>query len=356
MKVGVVGSGIISTHHLTAMSRYPGCTVVGIADRDIERARAQAARFRVTNTFDSIAELLNQKPDVVHVLTPPDTHEALVIQALAAGTHVYVEKPMAITVEACQNMARAAERFGRQLCVGQSFLYTPAMMRARSLLESGQVGEVVQASASFNYDVRRNPSYKQGHWAKDLPGGLAEDLAVHPASLLISLLGAPRQTLALDRSNAEIPDGKAADVCAILSAERGLGTLAVSLRARPDMGMLDIMCTRRMLRLNISSMAVSVYRDLPLPKKLSRAAGNLDIAAQLVGGTASATWKLLRKKVDGSYGIVPLIHAFYAALEAGKPAPVSPQIGAQAVGVMRAIWPLTQPVTRAATEVSQISI
>ena len=352
MKVGVVGSGIISTHHLTAMSRYPGCTVVGIADRDIERARAQAARFRVANTFDSLGELLNQKPDVVHVLTPPDTHEALVIQALAAGAHVYVEKPMAITVEACQNMARAAERFGRELCVGQSFLYTPAMMRARSLLESGQVGRGRSGIRLVQLRRPTQPELQAGALAKDLPGGLAEDLAVHPASLLISLLGAPRQTLALDRSNAEIPDGKAADVCAILSGERGLGTLAVSLRARPDMGMLDIMCTRRMLRLNISSMAVSVYRDLPLPKKLSRAAGNIDIAAQLVGGTASATWKLLRKKVDGSYGIVPLIHAFYAALEAGKPAPVSPQIGAQAVGVMRAIWPLTQPVTRAAAEVS----
>jgi predicted dehydrogenase len=352
MKVGVVGAGIISTHHLTAMSRYPGCTVVGIADRDIARARAQAARFRVSNTFDNLSDLLNRKPDVVHVLTPPGTHEALVIQALSAGTHVYVEKPMAISVDACHNMARAAVRFGRELCVGQSFLYTPAMMRAKWLLESGQVGEVVHAAASFNYDVRRNPSYGQGHWAKDLPGGLAEDLAVHPASLLISLLGAPRRTLALDRTTADIPDGKTADVCAILDGERGLGTLTVSLRARPDMGLLDIMCTRRMLRLNISSMAVSVYRDLPLPKQLNRAAGNIDIAAQLVGGTASATWKLLRKKVDGSYGIVPLIHAFYAALEAGKPAPVGAESGALAVGVMRAIWPESEPVTRTAAQTS----
>jgi predicted dehydrogenase len=348
MKVGVVGSGIISTHHLTAMSRYPGCTIVGIADRDIARARAQAARFGVARTFESLGDLLNEKPEVIHILTPPDSHEALVIQALSAGAHVYVEKPMAPSVNACHNMARAALRAGRELCVGQSFLYTPAMMRARQLLESGELGEVVHAAASFNYDVRRNPSYGQGHWAKDLPGGLAEDLAVHPASLLISLLGAPRRTLALDRTSSDIPDGKAADVCAILEGERGLGTLAVSLRARPDMGLLDIMCTRRMLRLNISSMSVSMHRDLPLPKKLARAAGNIDIAAQLVTGTVGATWKLLRKKVDGSYGIVPLIHAFYSALEAGKPAPVSPEIGALAVGVMRAIWPLDAPIARAA--------
>jgi hypothetical protein len=96
-----------------------------------------------------------------------------------------------------------------------------------------------------------------------------------------------------------------------------------------------------LLRLNISSMTMTVYRELPVPRKLARGLSNIDVAAQLVGATASATWKLLRKKVDGSYGIIPLIHAFYAALEAGKPAPVGPAEGTQAVGVLRSIWPAT---------------
>jgi predicted dehydrogenase len=348
MRIGIVGCGIVSRFHLAAASSYPGTEIVGIADCDGARAQAQAARFAGARSFDRLSDLLSLRPDVVHVVTPPDTHEALVLEALAAGAHVYVEKPMAISVAACDNMARAATRAQRQLCVGQSMLFTPAMMQAKALLASGKVGEIVQAEAAFNYDVRRNQTYGPGHWAKNLPGGLAEDLAVHPASVLVALLGRAQRVLAVSRTAPEIPDRKTADVRAVVEADRGLGTLAVSLRARPDVRLVDICCTQGMLRLNISSMSMTVYRELPVPKKIARPLGNLDVAMQLIGGTVSAAWQLARGKVDGSYGIVPLIHAFYSALQAGNPAPVGPAEGAMAVRMMRAIWPEYEMATRAA--------
>jgi predicted dehydrogenase/nucleoside-diphosphate-sugar epimerase len=339
MKIGIVGSGMISGHHLTAASRYPGAVIVGIADRDIGRAKAQAQRFGVGRTFTDLAQLLALKPDVIHILTPPGTHAPLAVQALQGGAHVYVEKPMALNVEDCELMTRAAQTANRQLCVGHCWLYSPAMLRAHALIASGVTGEVLQAAASFNFDVRRNASYGDGHWASDLPGGLAEDLAIHPASILIRLLGAPKKVMAVSRSSPLIPNGGTADARAVVEGERGLGTLAVSLRARPDMGLVDISCERTLLRINISSMTLTMSRELPVPQKIGRGLGNLDMATQLVTGTAGVMWKLVRKKVDGSYGIVPLIHAFYQAIEAGTPAPVGPDEGTQSVAMMRAMWP-----------------
>ncbi|HVO46557.1 MAG TPA: NAD-dependent epimerase/dehydratase family protein [Steroidobacteraceae bacterium] len=339
MKIGIVGSGMISGHHLWAASRYPGAEIVGIADRDLSRARSQAALFSVSRTFASLTELLELKPDVVHILTPPASHAALAVQALQAGAHVYVEKPMALTVEDCELMTQAAAAARRELCVGHCWLYSPAMLRATQLIESGATGQVLQASSSFNFDVRRNASYGQGHWAGDLPGGLAEDLAIHPASVLIRLLGGPLKTTAARRSAPMIPDGGTADVRALVDAERGLGTLSVSLRGKPDMGQVEIVCEKMLLRLNISSMTVTVQRELPVPQKIGRGLGNLDVATQLVASTAGTVWKLLRRKVDGSYGIAPLIHAFYDAIKAGKPAPVGPVEGTQSIAMMRAIWP-----------------
>ncbi len=339
MKIGIVGSGMISGHHLTAATRYPGTEVVGIVDRYVARARAQAEQFSVANAFDNLADLLALKPDVVHIITPPAFHAPLTIQALQAGAHVFVEKPMAATEAECDAMSAAAERAGKQICVGHCWVYTPAMKQAVELIASGSVGDVVQATASFNYDVRRNPSFGQAHWSTQLPGGLAEDLAVHPLSLLIRLLGPVGQSVSLTRGAPIIPSNQTADVRALLDAERGLGTLSVSLRARPDMGLVDILCTRALLRLNISSMSLTVQRELPVPQKVGRALGNLVVAQQLTTGTFGAAWKLARKKIDGSYGIVPLIHAFYAAIEAGQPAPVTAAEGTQAVRVLRSIWP-----------------
>jgi len=342
MKIGLVGCGMISGHHLTAAARYPRSEVVGLVDRDIGRARAQAAQFGVKRTFDNLPELLTLKPDVVHVLTPPALHAGVVVEALEGGAHVYVEKPMALSVADCDAMGRAAAAANRQLCVGHNWLYSPAMLEAQALIAKGGIGEIVQAAASFNYDVRRNPSFGQHHWSKDLPGGLAEDLAVHQVALLIRLLGAPQQTYAISRGAAAVPGGKSADIRAVIEAKRGLGSLAVSLRALPDMALLDIWCERAMLRLNISSMTLTICRDLPVKRSIARGLSNFDVAAQLVGSTVGSAWKLLRKKVDGSYGIVPMIHAFYAALESGRPAPVGPVEGTQAVSVLRTIWPAAQ--------------
>jgi predicted dehydrogenase len=342
MKIGIVGCGMISGHHLTAATGYPGNEVVGLVDRDIGRARAQAERFAVKRTFDNLPDLLALKPDVVHVLTPPALHLDVVVEALQGGAHVYVEKPMALSLADCEAMTRAATAANRQLCVGHNLLYSPAMLAAQELIAKGGTGEIVQAASSFNYDVRRNPSFGQHHWSKDLPGGLAEDLAVHQIGALIRLLGAPQRTYAISRSAAAVPGGKAADVRAVIEAKRGLGTIAVSLRALPDMALLDIWCERVMLRLNVSSMTLTVLRDLPVKRSIARGLSNFDVAAQLVGSTVGSAWKLLRKKVDGSMGIVPMIHAFYAALESDRPAPVGPVEGTQAVSVLRSIWPAAQ--------------
>lgn len=312
--------------------------MVGIADSDLVRARAQAERFSIERAVGSLSELLALRPDVVHVVTPPASHAALVLEAVGAGAHVFVEKPMAISEAECATMARAAEQAGRQICVGHCWLYTPAMLQAQRLIASGAAGEVVQADASFTYDLRRNPSLGQVHWAAGLAGVIAEDIAVHPLSLLIRLLGAPRRTLAVSHTSAS-SDGKPDDMKAVIDAERGLGTASVSLRGRPDVALLDISCTRMLLRLNISSMRCTIERELPVPRKFARGLTNLDVAAQLIGGTARASWNLLRGKVDGSYGVIPLIHAFYSALENGEPAPVSASEGLQVVKMLRSIWP-----------------
>jgi predicted dehydrogenase len=339
MKIGIVGCGMISGHHLTAATRYPGGEVVGLVDPNITRARAQAERYSVKSAFDNLADLLALKPDVIHVLTPPALHAGVAVQALKGGAHVYVEKPMALSVADCDAMTQAAAAANRQLCVGHNWLYSPALLEAQALIAKGGTGEVVQAAASFNYDVRRNPSFGEAHWSKELPGGLAEDLAVHQIGALIRLLGAPQRTYAVSRSAATVPGGMAADLRAIVEAERGLGTIAVSLRALPDMALFDIWCERVMLRVNVSSMTLTVLRDLPVKRSIARGLSNFDVAAQLVGSTVGSAWNLVRKKVDGSYGIVPLIHAFYRALEAGRPAPVGPLEGTQAVSVLRSIWP-----------------
>src|SRR5262245_37706657 len=135
MKVGIVGGGQIATVHIPYALAYPGAEIVGLTDTDEGRARSTAARFGIRNTQRSHGELLERhRPDVVHIVTPPQTHAALSIQAMEAGAHVFVEKPMAVNLEEAEAMDAAARRHGVKLCVDHNHLYDPALAQARTML------------------------------------------------------------------------------------------------------------------------------------------------------------------------------------------------------------------------------
>src|SRR5262245_59120704 len=92
-RVGLVGAGYISEFHLRALHRLRRVHVVGVADADLARAVRVANKWRLAGCYASLDELLAEKPDVVHVLTPPDSHADLACQAIEHGCHIFVEKP-----------------------------------------------------------------------------------------------------------------------------------------------------------------------------------------------------------------------------------------------------------------------
>src|SRR5262245_34208908 len=133
MKVGIVGCGQIAAVHIPYVRSHPGTAIVGVCDPSESRARETAARFAIRNVCRSLDELLDvHRPELVHIVTPPQTHAALAIQAMEAGCHVLVEKPMAVNLEEAQAMEATARRRGVKLCVDHNHLFDPAVVQARA--------------------------------------------------------------------------------------------------------------------------------------------------------------------------------------------------------------------------------
>src|SRR5207253_805876 len=113
-KVALVGCGQIADAHLQEIRKVPGAEIVAVCDRHGDLAKQAAARFEVPQAFDDLNHMLDSvRPDVLHVTTPPQTHHAIALQALAAGAHVYVEKPFALDTAEAEEMLRAAEAHRR---------------------------------------------------------------------------------------------------------------------------------------------------------------------------------------------------------------------------------------------------
>jgi predicted dehydrogenase len=129
IRCGVWGVGVWGEKHARVYAALPESKLVGVWDQSAERARAVAEQYG-TRAFDS-PEALLRECEAVSVATPTVAHRAATEQALAAGCHVLVEKPMAVTVAEADAMIAAGKRAGRTLQVGQVERFNPALLAAR---------------------------------------------------------------------------------------------------------------------------------------------------------------------------------------------------------------------------------
>ena len=143
IRVGVIGAGYWGPNIVRNLYEAPGAEAVAVADLSQERLAPIRKRYPAIRVTTDHREVLGDKTiDAVAFATPIHTHRALVEEALAAGKHVLVEKPLAGTVADAEAMVRAAQRAERTLMVGHTFVYNPAVVVVKGILDSKGLGQV----------------------------------------------------------------------------------------------------------------------------------------------------------------------------------------------------------------------
>ncbi|MGA0566970.1 Gfo/Idh/MocA family protein [Rathayibacter sp. KR2-224] len=143
IEVGVVGAGARSRLALNALDSSVPARIAAVADTT-EEGRARAAQIfgPEASVVPDVGSLIAQGIDAAFVTTPDFTHAAIASQLLRAGVAVYLEKPLAITVEGADEVLRAAYESGSRLYVGHNMRHMPVVRLMRRLIQSGEIGEV----------------------------------------------------------------------------------------------------------------------------------------------------------------------------------------------------------------------
>ena len=193
MRAALVGCGSIATVHAQVLQGMEGCELVGFADIIPERAEKFAAEYGGI-AYTSLEELLEaQKPDVLHICTPHYLHVPMAVAALASGTHVFMEKPPAISNEQFAQLEEAVAAADRRLGICFQNRYNPCVQTVKDLLASGEAGAVKGARAVVTWN-RKAPYYTKSGWRGSLAmegGGALINQSVHTLDLLVCLLGRP---------------------------------------------------------------------------------------------------------------------------------------------------------------------
>lgn len=146
IRVGIIGCGRISDLHAAAYRHFKHATITAIADPDEQNrtTRGQAWEVPESARHADAAELLARDDvDMVEVLVPHDLHEEIAEQAAAAGKHISLQKPMAMSVEQADRIIATADRAGVTLKLFENFVFYPPIQRARDLIDSGEIGDVL---------------------------------------------------------------------------------------------------------------------------------------------------------------------------------------------------------------------
>jgi len=341
IRCALVGAGYIADWHVAAIRATENVSLMAIVD---PAATGAALAGRVgAQAFASLDDLIASGIcDAVHILTPPHLHKDLACQALAAGLHVYVEKPVALSVADTQAIHTTAQAAGCCFAAGHNFLGIPAYERLKAATKNSTLGRITSVEVNWHFPLAPLRSGPFGLWLLAARENLLLELGPHLFAFVQDLCG----PLAVEHVSlgkaVDLPGGSGTrpqswrilgqvgeiDVAINLSLVETFDDRSVTLRGTSGMARLDYAADTLVIsRENAADLVLN-----PLVRQVSGAWGHLreggvNAARQLVS---------LNRKSPYGLGFRAAVGAFYAAIQTGTPLDTRFD-GAAAVAVATAI-------------------
>lgn len=170
LKLAVIGTGKFGSKRLDACrSASQAIDLRAVVDTDPDRAATAGAKYGVRHSTDLSSVLVDSEIEAVIIAVPNNQHAPLAIQALEAGKHVMVEKPLAIRPEQAEQIVQAAERNNRFVKTASNHRFFPTVIKAQELYQQGLIGEAL----SFRGAIGNNGSLTRDSWfwKKEIAGG-----------------------------------------------------------------------------------------------------------------------------------------------------------------------------------------
>lgn len=286
LRIGILGCGrVAEERHLPALRTLPEADVVAAADTDPARLKYVADRFHIPHRFTAMQPLLTLSTvDVIAVCLPPALHVEAAVAALQAGKHVFIEKPLALSLDDTDRLLTATARSDRTVMVGFNLRWHRLVRRARDAIRRGDVGQVSAVRTVFTAPHR--PPTDLASWRARLGegGGVLLELGVHHFDLWRFLLDAEvEEVLAVRAPAAEV------DNSVVVSARMASGVLATSLFSAVGVGSNEVEVIGERNRLRFSCYRFDSFE--------------LQGQQRSLGGVRERTGSMLRKFAELPYAL-----------------------------------------------------
>jgi len=191
IRIAIIGCGLIAPAHIEAFLKTPDAEVVAAVNLTLAKAKKLAALYDIPDVYrDYRAVLARPDIDAVAILTGNETHREISEAAAAAGKHILLEKPMALTLADARAIIASAQRHGVKLMVGQTGRFLPINRGMKDLIDRGEVGEPIYLHTVWNHGIFWGGWRAWQIWPQYSGGHIVHN-GVHTLDLAAWLLGQP---------------------------------------------------------------------------------------------------------------------------------------------------------------------
>jgi predicted dehydrogenase len=333
LKIAIIGCGKIADAHVEEIRTIPSVQLAAVCDLDSIMAEQLASRFAVPHWYSDAATMLEvEKPDVLHVTTPPQSHLALTRQAVAAGCHVYLEKPVAPRHCDAEAIIAAADSAGRKLTVNYWPNFEAPALELRRLLDTGVLGSPVHLESFLGYDLtgeygtalKRDPN----HWVHRLPGKLFQNVLDHVLNKIVPYLGDEEplvQAMAYrgDGVGTDTNPDQILDELRVMIRSSNVSAYATfSSHARPIGHTLRVYGTRNTAHVDFNARTLVLERKQTFPSALGRLFPPFLIAKDYLRQALKNVNSFSHSRFHYFDGMHRLLSEFYRSIETDSPPPI----------------------------------
>ena len=326
LRSAVIGCGAIAHEHLGYLGSSPRVDLAAVCDASKATASFMSKRFGARAWFVDAASMLEEaKPEVVHVLTPPQTHATFVKMCLEAGAHVICEKPMTGTAEETEALLADARKQGKVLIESRNLLFNDVVIAIDRLIEEGRLGQVHEVDVLLSLDLTAGPfgDLNLTGPGVQLPGGAVHDFLPHLAYLFLHFAGrlekVDRVTGFLENRSGNVRVGFD-HLDALIEAAEVRGRIRIASDISPPAFRLVVRGSERSVESDFYNPFVRVEGGANIGKRapLEQVGSGLKLAR---AGVRNFFDKV---RQHGPYhGMPRMLDAIYSALQAGEKPPIT---------------------------------
>lgn len=259
--LGIIGCGkVTETFHLPSLKQLPNVEVASLSDVDKVNLDRAAELYRIDNRYEDPYELIS-RPEIeaVAVCAPSEHHFALGMAVLSSGKHLFIEKPVALTLEESGELIKKAGESSAKAFAGFNLRFHRNVRKAKEIIENGELGTVKLVRTAMTVN---DPGLAEWRKKRTLGGGAIMDLAIHHFDLLRYLFGSEAEEVRANSLSGDIEDEEAS---VMLKLSNGILSSSVFSYGSGHANELEIYGSKGIMKISLYDIAGFELRPCDAP-------------------------------------------------------------------------------------------